>query len=295
MTAQPDAGTTEQGQGRCYRHPMRETGVRCVRCDRPICPDCMRPASVGFQCPDEVRLGAQSVRAPRTIAGAKVANRPPYATWTFIAANVAVYIVTGVQSVDGFNNPTASKLFSHWVLTPSQVAFNGQYDRLITSAFLHVSLMHILFNLIALYLVGPHLERLLGLWRFVSIYLLAAVGGSVAVYLFAPKFGPVAGASGAIFGLFAACLLFVRELGFDRRWLAATIGLNFVLTFTVADISKFGHLGGFIVGAAAAFAIAGVPWKYRERRRLPVQLQVYGLGGIGVALVVLIAWRTAAF
>ncbi len=108
MTVQPDAGTTEQGQARCYRHPMRETGVRCVRCDRPICPDCMRPASVVFQCPDDVRLGSLDVRAPRTIAGARVRNRQPYVTWCLIAVNVVVFVITALQSVDGFNSPGAS-------------------------------------------------------------------------------------------------------------------------------------------------------------------------------------------
>src|SRR5215472_14717098 len=85
----------------CYRHPLRETGVRCVRCDRPICPDCMRPASVGFQCPDDVRIGSLEQRAPRTIAGARVRDRAPFATGAFIAANVIVYLITAVQSVDG--------------------------------------------------------------------------------------------------------------------------------------------------------------------------------------------------
>jgi membrane associated rhomboid family serine protease len=292
MTAQPDAGTTEQGHVFCYRHPLRETGVRCIRCDRPICPDCMRPAAVGFQCPDDVRLGTLQVRAPRTIAGAQVRNRPPIATWSFIAANVVVYVITAVQSVDGANNPRASSLFRSWLLQPYAVALHGQYERLITSAFLHVSLAHIAFNMIALYLVGPHLERLLGLWRFTAVYLLSALGGSAAVYLFDSKYISVVGASGAIFGLFAACLMFVRELGLDPRWLVGTIVINFVLTVTVADISKWGHLGGFIIGAVAAFAIAGVPW--RPRKRLPLAIQLYGLGTLTAVLIALIAWRTAA-
>src|SRR6201995_2891639 len=114
MTVQPDAGTTEQGQAHCYRHPLRETGGRCVRCDRPICPDCMRPASVGFQCPHDVRIGTLEQRAPRTIAGGQVRNRPPYATWGFIVANVVVYLIPAAQSVDGFGSPNASSLFQKW-------------------------------------------------------------------------------------------------------------------------------------------------------------------------------------
>jgi membrane associated rhomboid family serine protease len=251
----------------------------------------MRPASVGFQCPDDVRIGTIEQRAPRTIAGAQVVDRRPYATWAFIAANVIVYAITAAQSVDGPNTPNASSLFQHWVLVPRQVALHGQYERLITSTFLHVSVLHILFNMIALYMVGPFLERLLGPWRFASLYLLGALGGSVAVYLFDSKYAAVVGASGAVFGLFAACLIFVRELGLDPRWLVITVVVNFVFTFSVADVSKLGHLGGFIVGAVASVAIAGVPWK--PRRRLALPLQLYGLGAIGVILVVLIAWRTA--
>ena len=124
MTAHQDAGT-EQGQARCYRHPMRETGVRCIRCNRPICPDCMRPASVGFQCPDDVRLASQTQRVPRTIAGARVQARQPFATWTFIGLNIALYLYTGATSVAGLNEPNASRLFRDWVLVPRQVALDG--------------------------------------------------------------------------------------------------------------------------------------------------------------------------
>src|ERR1700710_195085 len=172
MTAQPDAETTEQGPAHCHRHPLRETGVRSIRCDRPICPDCMRPASVGFQCPDDVRIGSLEQRTPRTIANAPVRDQPPYGTWGFIAANVVIYLITAFQSVDGINSPNASRLFQEWVLVPRQVALHNQYERLITSAFLHVSILHIAFNMIALYLVGPYLERLLGPARFATLYLL---------------------------------------------------------------------------------------------------------------------------
>jgi membrane associated rhomboid family serine protease len=290
MTVQPEAGTTEQGQAHCYRHPLRETGVRCIRCDRPICPDCMRPASVGFQCPDDVRIGSLETREPRTIAGARVRNVPPYATWGFIGANVVVYLITAFQSVDGINTPNASSLFHSWVLVPNQVALHGQYQRLITSAFLHVSLLHIFFNMLALYFVGPYLERLLGWQRFSALYVLSALGGSVAVYVFDSRYAAVVGASGAIYGLFAACVVFVRELKLDPRWLIGTIALNFVLTFSVPDVSKLGHLGGFVVGTVVSFAVVGVPW--RPRRRLPVAVQLSGLGAVAAVLVALIIWRT---
>ncbi len=278
---------------RCYRHPLRETGVRCVRCDRPICPECMRPASVGFQCPDDVRLGRATQREPRTVVGARAVHRHAYplVTWTIVALNVAVYLATGLTSVRGINDPSASSLFRQWVMLPQAVASNDQFYRLITGAFLHENLLHIAMNMLALLLVGPYLERLLGVWRFAAVYLLSALGGSVAVYLLGAHYTAVAGASGAIFGLFAAALLLVRELGFDLRALIGTIVLNMVLTFSIPGISRYGHLGGFLVGGLAALAIAGLP---QRRRMLPLRVQLAGLGGILAVLAAVVVLRTAA-
>jgi membrane associated rhomboid family serine protease len=275
---------------RCYRHPMRETGVRCVRCNRPICPECMRPASVGFHCPDDVKFGTSTVRQPLTAVGARARNRIPLVSGTLIGLNVAVYLITALTSVRGLNHPEASSLFEKWQLLPQRVGSNDEFYRLLTSAFLHVSLLHILFNMFALAIIGPHLERLLGPWRFTAVYLLAALGGSVAVYAFGSRYTPVAGASGAIFGLFGAALLLVRELGLDRQWLVATIVLNFVFTFAVSDISKLGHLGGFVVGGLATVVIAGPSW--RTRRRVPAQTQLLGLSGVLVLLIAVVVWRS---
>jgi membrane associated rhomboid family serine protease len=281
---------TPEPLARCYRHPLRETGVRCVRCNRPICPECMRPASVGFQCPDDVKLGRATQRAPRTVVGAAVRTNYPYVTWTLVGLNVITYIATALGSVHGANQNQTSHLFAKWHLEPYLVAHNHQYYRLITSAFLHFGLVHILFNMIALVMIGPYLERLLGMWRFGAIYLLGALGGSVAVYAFDNRFVHVAGASGAIYGLFAAAALLARELQLNMQWLIGTIVLNFVFTFSVSGISKLGHIGGFIAGGLATAAIAGVPWK---RRRLQTQVQVAGLAGLLVVIVLGVVWRTA--
>jgi membrane associated rhomboid family serine protease len=275
---------------KCYRHPLRDTGVRCIRCDRPICPDCMRAASVGFQCPDDVKLARNAARVPRTVVGAPQRSQPPVVTWTVIAFTVAVYIATAAGSVDGINAPRASRLFRDWVLVPGQVAGHGEYLRLLTAAFLHQNVLHIGLNMFALVMVGPHLERLLGWWRFLALYLLAAVGGDLAVYLFDSPYVSVVGASGAIFGLFAACLLFVRELGFDRRALIGTIVVNFVFTFSVPNISALGHVGGFVTGIIVSVILAAVPWR---RRRTPIAIQLIGLSGLFAIMVLLIAWRTA--
>jgi membrane associated rhomboid family serine protease len=279
----------------CYRHPGREALVRCVRCERPICPDCMRPASVGFHCPDDVARARRSTRASRTSVGARLRHTPPLVTAALVTANIVVYIVTGLQSTSGLGHPDNAPingLFFDWQLQPYAVFHTDAYYRLITSGFLHVSLLHIGANMLALAIVGPPLERLVGRWRFAALYLLALLGGSVAVYAFGNALQPVVGASGAVFGLFAACLVMVRRLGLDLQWLVGIIVLNFVFTFSVSDVSKLGHLGGFVAGGLAAFAIAGLP---RLRARLPWWAQTGGLSGVLALEALVVAVRSLTF
>ncbi|PZS17422.1 MAG: rhomboid family intramembrane serine protease [Pseudonocardiales bacterium] len=280
---------------RCYRHPNRETLVRCTRCDRPICPDCMRPASVGFHCPDDVGLARKTVRAPRTAVGARLMQSPPWVTIALIAANLIAYLVTVEQSGGGFTRPVGvpiHQLFYDWQLQPVAVEQRSEYYRLVTAAFLHVTLLHIASNMIALFIIGPLLERLLGRWRFAALYLLGALGGSAAVYAWGQANTAEVGASGAIFGLFAAAVVLYRKLGLDPQWLGMVIVLNFVFTFSIHGISKLGHVGGFIAGGLAALAIAGLP---QTRRRFSNRTQLLGLGGVAVLAVLIVAVRTATF
>lgn len=271
---------------------MRETGVRCIRCDRPICPECMRPASVGFQCPDDASAGARSIRRARTVVGAPV-QATSYVTWTLVALNVVVYFAAVVNSTSGnVNNPTSSRLFRDWDLVPYLVAHGPQFNRLITAAFLHLNMTHLVLNMVALGFVGPFVERALGWWRYLVVYLLGALGGSVLVYAGDDHLNAVAGASGAIFGLFAAALVLARRLELDIRSLLATIAVNFVFTFSVPGISVQGHVGGFIVGAAASLAVVGWPLK---PGRVPLWLQAAGLSAITMVLVVAIAVRTITY
>jgi membrane associated rhomboid family serine protease len=286
---------SEPGESaRCYRHPNREALIRCTRCDRPICPECMRPASVGFHCPDDVGLARKTVRTPRTAVGARMLDSPPFVTIGLVAANIVVYLVTGAQAVGGLRQPGdgSSKLFKQWDLLPLAVHQNDQYYRLITSAFLHISFLHIASNMLALAIIGPPLERLIGRWRFGAVYLLGALGGSAAVYAWGQVYTPEAGASGAIFGLFAASLVLVRKLGLDPQWLIGIIVLNFVLTFSIHNISKLAHIGGFVTGGVAALAIAGLP---QARQRLSGQAQAVGLTALAGVIVVTIAARSATF
>jgi membrane associated rhomboid family serine protease len=280
----------------CYRHPHREALIRCTRCDRPICPDCMRPASVGFHCPDDVDRASRSMRPARTSVGARLLQSPPYVTGTLIALNVIGYVVTGLAPGATLRNPTTPRspdaLFNKWQLLPFYVKTDHRYYELITSAFLHVSLLHIASNMITLAFVGPALERLLGWWRFAAVYLLSALGGSAAIYAFGSEIGTTVGASGAIFGLFGACLVLVRRLGLDLQWLVGIIVINFILTFSIQNISKLGHIGGFVTGVLAGVAIGGLP---SMRNRLSTPVQAGGLAGVLVLVMLVIGLRTATW
>ncbi|GAA4198807.1 rhomboid family intramembrane serine protease [Microbispora amethystogenes] len=268
MTSQPPPPPQPGAQAvpTCYRHPERETYVRCQRCARPICPDCMREAAVGHQCPECVQEGNREVRQARTTFGGAVVAAPRV-TWALLALNVLAYAAEVV------NQDEVLQRFAMYSLG----VYRGDWWRLITGAFLHSpppSFWHILFNMWALYVIGPELERRLGSARFAALYLLSALGGSVAIYLF----GTVAvGASGAIYGLFAALFVVSRKLGYDARGVLWLIGINVVLTFVVPGISWQGHLGGLVIGALVA---AGFVYAPRGNRVL-VQ--------VGVAAVVLVA------
>lgn len=270
---------------RCYRHPQRETWVSCTRCERPICPECLRPAAVGFQCPQCVAAGNATVRRPTSPYGGKIAERPGLVSITLGVLNVVAFVITALTAPGGVTGNVGSPLFDELVLVPVRVAGEGEYWRLIGAAFLHIGLLHLLGNMVSLAIVGPALERLFGAWRFLAVYLAGALGGSAAVYLFGSPYGAVAGASGAIFGLFAATLFVVRRLGLDARFMVGVIAINFVISFR-PGISLLGHLGGFAVGGLAALAMVHAPKASRT------QVQILALGGLLAVLVGLVLFRT---
>lgn len=252
----------------CYRHPGRETYVRCQRCERPICPDCMRDASVGFQCPECVRGGNAGVRRPRRFV---LRAATAYVTWTLVGLNVAVFIA---QLLD-------RALLFQLAVVPAAVA-EGEWWRLITGAFLHAQggvPLHILFNMWALIVIGPQLEQALGRARFVAVYLVSALAGS-ALVMWVSGLGDVTiGASGAIFGLFGATFVLARRLHLDTTWLIVIIVANLVMTFTIPGISWGAHVGGLAAGLALGAAYVHAP----VRRRGLIEI-----GGTA-ALLVLIA------
>lgn len=272
----PYPAQTPAGPPTCYRHPDRSTAVSCTRCGRPVCPECMRSAAVGHQCVDCVQAAAYSVPPARTAAGGILRPGMPAVTYALIAANVAVFVLQ-----------MASRTLQYKLsLFPVAVA-GGQYYRLITSAFMHYGIVHILFNMWALYVLGPPLEQHLGRLRFATLYLLSALGGSVVVYLFSPLNAATAGASGAIFGLFGATLVAARRLNLDVRWLVGLIVINLVLTFSFPGISWQGHIGGLVTGALVAAVYVYAP---RAQRNL---VQASFSAGLLAVFLVLISWRTS--
>ncbi|HET8683298.1 MAG TPA: rhomboid family intramembrane serine protease [Micromonosporaceae bacterium] len=296
----------------CYRHPSRETYVRCTRCDRPICPDCMRDAAVGHQCPECVAEGRRSTRPPRTAFGGSVAGRQGYVTLTLIGLNVLMMLLAVVSerggglAGGGFGGiaGTVTPLHLWGALVPRPATFTdgidgpvvasvqgvagGDYYRLVTSMFLHYGLVHLLLNMWALWVLGRDLEYVLGPFRFIALYLLAGLGGSVAVYYFGEQDGLTAGASGAIFGLFGAIFVVLKRLGRDTSAVVPVLVLNLVFTFAIPGISIAGHLGGLVWGAVVALGLAYAP---KERR---TAVQVLVCVTVVVALVALTLARTAA-
>ncbi|BBX19632.1 rhomboid family intramembrane serine protease [Mycolicibacterium duvalii] len=243
----------------CYRHPNRPTYVQCTRCGRFICPECMHSAAVGHQCAECVGAAARSAPVVRTaLGGRRAASTVPVLTYGLIAVNVVMFIL----------QTTSSALERELVLWAPAVA-DGELYRLLSSAFLHYGMIHILFNMFALYIVGPQLELALGRLRFAALYLLSALGGSVLVYLLSSLNSATAGASGAIFGLFGATFVVGRRLNMDVRGVMAIIVINLVITFVVPlvssqNISWQGHLGGLVTGAAVAAAYAYAPPRHRN-------------------------------
>ena len=272
---------------RCYRHPDRETGVTCTRCDRPICPDCLRPAAVGFQCPECVARGNVGVRRANAPYGGAVVNGA-LVTIVIAVLNVVVYVLTALSSPGGFRNNSGSTLFFRLGLAPEFVAVRHEYWRLFTSMFVHYGLWHLLLNMMALGVVGAGLEPVFSRWRYLALYVIAGLGGSTAVYLFDRPESLSVGASGAIFGLFGAYVVVARHAKLDFRPMLTVIGINVVLTLAIPGISKLAHFGGLFTGVLAAAIIVYAP---KGRNRMPFQL--LALGAVVAVMAGLVVLRTS--
>lgn len=228
----------------CYRHPDRETGVSCQRCERYICPECQTPSAVGFLCPEDSHVPVtERIRA----------SAVPFVTYTLIAINIAAYLAQ--WTLPGFTNS--------FVYVP---AFTGiEPWRMFSAGFLHSTsqVTHILFNMYSLFILGRALESVIGAGRFLALYLLSILGGSVAVLLFTSPNSSVLGASGGVFGLMAAYFVILKSLGQRSNGFVGLIAINLVLSF-MPGVSWQAHLGGLVVGGLIALVYSKT--RRREQR-----------------------------
>jgi membrane associated rhomboid family serine protease len=264
----------------CYRHSGRPTYVSCVRCGRPACPDCLRPAAVGHQCVECIREGSKGVRQATGRFGGTAATNGRV-TWVLIGINLLLYVVM-------LAHPS---LEADWWLFAGNKQLggvaDGQWYRLITSAFLPgaggLGVLDIAFNMWALFLVGPAIERVLGPLRYLAVYLASALGGAVCYLFIVPPGQPALGASGAIFGLFGAWFVLSRRLGVDSRQVVFLIVLNLAIGFVGHSyIAWQDHVGGLVTGAVITAAYAYAPRKNRGLIQLAATVAVLALllGGV---------------
>lgn len=282
----------------CYRHPDRDTGISCTRCERPICPECMISASVGFQCPECVRGGSgtghgPTANAPRTIAGGVVVADPHLVTKILIGINVALFLAAHAFPGLAIHLELIG-WYSEQLGGPPEGVATGEYYRLLTSTFLHVAPLHILSNMFALWFIGGPLEQALGRARYLTVYLLSALGGSALVYLLTPENVPTLGASGAVFGLLGATVVLARRLRYEMRPLVTMAVFMLVLTFVPGlNVSWQAHIGGLVTGVLLALGLLWPVAGSDARKRRFVQW------GTCVAVFLLaaavIAVRTAQF
>ncbi|WP_255621429.1 rhomboid family intramembrane serine protease [Pseudonocardia sp. DSM 110487] len=237
---------------------------------------------MGYQCVDCVAEGHRTARTGTTVAGAAPSGRPVVVP-TLIGLNIVVFALTAVQAGNPMYN-SMSALFRELSLVPGFV-HEGEWWRVLTSGFLHIGPIHLVFNMLALWMLGRDLEIVLGRGRFLALYLASMLGGATAVMLFYGANEQVAGASGAVFGLMGALVVVLRRLRAPAGQVFGIIGLNVLISVVIPGISLIGHLGGLVVGAVATAALVYAP----ARNRAVVQT---GAIGALTAVLALLIWIT---
>lgn len=264
----------------CYRHPDRHTLLRCSRCERPICAACSIDASVGQRCPECVRQEGTQKVIPTQRVMSRAGGAP--ATKTFIAIAAVFFVLTGFGR--NLNGPIG-ELFAQVNLWVAQ----GELWRLFTPVLLHASITHILFNMWALWILGPQIERGVGTWPFVGAYLASAAMGGAFMFVMGGLDAPFAvGASGAIFGLFGIWANWAvrRRNTMHGRALLRQIGflllLNAALPFIIRGIAWEAHLGGLVAGF-----VIGELWSRarNETARVAMTVAIAGLAVVAVLVL----------
>ncbi len=276
----------------CYRHPDRETGVACSRCGRPICPDCMTPTSVGMRCPECAGERTEVKRVNYGATGSGAAT----ATLVLIGINVAVFLFEILGGSGGISS-AGGRVFADGALCGNAVgdggvclgggvalaSDGGEWWRIVTSGFLHQGIIHLGLNMFALYILGQVLEPAIGTARFVAVYLVSLLAGSVGALLLSEPQTFTIGASGAIFGLFLATIVIARQRGNHQvvQTLAFWLVLNLIFTFSVSGISIGGHLGGLVGGLLGSLLVVAAERRMAGRETLAAELGL--LAALGLA------------
>jgi membrane associated rhomboid family serine protease len=280
--------TTEQAQTSvCYRHPKNETAVACSTCGRPICTECMVFAAVGIKCPE---CAGQPTGLKRTTKRARTSagtGTGALVTKGLMGISIVAYLLQIAQAGD--INGRAGDIWVRGSLIGGFVA-DGEWWRLVTSAFIHASPIHLLFNMVMLWWFGSALEGLLGRVRFLGVVLVSILGGSAGALLVTQANDLTVGASGAVFGILGAGLVLERRqiMVFGGGALAVVV-LNLMLTFLIPGISIGGHLGGLAGGAAATLALSRFGRGHAAYGRLGVE------GVIGLVAVAALSLAIAYF
>jgi membrane associated rhomboid family serine protease len=275
----------------CYRHPDRETFVSCSECGRPICAECMTPAPVGQRCPEHSGKPQGARRVSAGMRRGAFEGTGALVTKTLVGLNVLIYLITCVQG-NGLNSPGGS-LFDKWFLYGPFVA-NGDWWRLITSAFLHASLLHIGFNMYFLWFVGAPVEAALGRGRFLLVYMISGLAGSAGALVLTPD-KPTVGASGALFGILGAALVLERQRNYVLGGSAlALIVINLILSFALANISIGGHIGGLIGGVLCTLVLSKFGRGHAAYSRVGLW-GIAGVLGVGLLSVVVAYWRVRGY
>lgn len=272
----------------CYRHPDRQSFVLCQRCMRTVCPECQTQAAVGVICPECMK----AERRNRTPAQKRAARRWGGSSTATVARSgrpIVTYVLLAITSFIGLlqlipgagNQVTDALLFASPYLYPSISVYPFEPWRLLTVLFVHGGIVHLGLNMLALWMLGQTLEPMLGRARFLALYLISGLGGSVVAACLAPLTA-VVGASGAIFGLMAALLIIGRHIGANVTGILVILGVNFFFGVFVGGISWQAHLGGVIAGALVALVYT------RTRRREQRIWQIVLLGVITILLMAVV-------
>jgi membrane associated rhomboid family serine protease len=244
----------------------------------------MTPTSVGMRCPE-----CASERTKVTRGAAAPSRHDAPATYVLIALNVAAYLAEIAAGSGGLSPGNSSVLFDFGLFGP--LVAEGEWYRLLTSGFLHVNIIHIGFNMFALYFLGRLLEPGIGTPRFVALYFTSLFAGSLGALLLDPNALTI-GASGAVFGIFGATFVIARQRRIEG--LASSIGLvlvlNLAITFGNPEISVGGHLGGLVAGVLCALIVVAGERGMLGERRLPMELlTMVAIGFFSIAGAIAVA------